>query len=132
MRHGRKKRERRERVRLGLLAGSKGYGGLHESQTLKGGMKKTSGRYIGFPYKTGYITLDARPNLLEANGPCLTPPFPSRAKRMKHLNGLLNGMFGFSICWPILFGIFTHHDPHYPPSSKKKNPHYPPTSPPTI
>jgi hypothetical protein len=33
--------ERKEReVRLGLPAGSEGSGGLHESQTLEGGMKK--------------------------------------------------------------------------------------------
>jgi hypothetical protein len=40
-------------VRLGLPAGSDGSGGLHESQTLEGGMKKTSGRYIVFSVGSG-------------------------------------------------------------------------------
>jgi hypothetical protein len=36
----REKREKERGVRLGLPTGCKGSGGLHESQTLEGGMKK--------------------------------------------------------------------------------------------
>jgi hypothetical protein len=50
-------------VRLGLLAGSKGLWWAARISNTERWDEITSGRYIGFPYKTGYITLDARPNL---------------------------------------------------------------------